>query len=113
MNKADKPAFTAVLAGVDWADRISNSNANVAWETFRYSIMELVTDHVPTRLRRIPNKQVWMNQEVLRAIRRKGRLWKRTRCGTQEMAKYRKVKREATRKICNTKRNFEKKVEKE
>ncbi len=111
MSKADKPAYRAVLAGVDWADRISNSKANVAWEAFRYSIMELVIDHVPTRPRRIPNKQVWMNQEVLRAIRRKRRLW-RARCETEKMAKYREVRRGATRKICNTKRNFEKKVEK-
>jgi hypothetical protein len=65
------------------------------------------------RPRRVPNKPVWITREVTKAIRKKRRLWKKARCGQEEMAKYREAEKQAAKKIRNAKRNFEKKLARE
>ncbi len=66
--------------------------------------------NVPLKPRRVIKKPVWMTREVTRAIRRG--LWKRAKC-VQEMAKYMEAEKDATKKIRNAKRNFEKKQARE
>jgi hypothetical protein len=49
--------------------------ADKPWAVFRDKITSIVNEHIPIRLRRTPNKSVWMTREAIRAIRRKRRLW--------------------------------------
>ncbi len=112
-NRADWPAIRHALTGTNWPDVLHSCTASEAWAKFRDTIMRLVDKHVPSRPRRQPNKPVWMNREVLRAVRKKRRLWKKARCGTQEMSKYKEAVKDTARKIRNAKRNFEKKLSKE
>ncbi len=102
-SRADWPSIKGALAGFKWPEILGRCTTSEAWEKFRDTITELVNVHVPTRPRRSPNKPVWINREVVRAVRKKRRLWKRARCGLEEMAKYREAEREATRKIGNAK----------
>ncbi len=48
--------------------------ADEAWGKFTSVLEGLVEQNVPMKLRRIPNKPVWMTREVTRAIRKKKRL---------------------------------------
>jgi hypothetical protein len=68
---------------------------------------------VLTRPRRVQNKPVWMNREVIRAVRKERRLWKHAGCDGEEMAKCKDAEMEATKKIRNAKRNFEPKLARE
>jgi hypothetical protein len=43
-----------------------------------------------------------MNQDVLRAVRKKRKLWKQAIFVQEEMARYRTAQREATRNLRNT-----------
>jgi hypothetical protein len=65
------------------------------------------------RPRQTNNKPVWMTREVLRAVRRKRRLWKKARCGGEDLARYRAAEKDKARRIRNAKRTFEKKLAKE
>jgi hypothetical protein len=98
------------LRQTDWKTELAACNTEQAWTAFQERIHKLVDEPVPTRPRRTPNMPVWMNREVIRAVRRKRKMWKTARCGREEMAKYQEAVREATRKIWNAKRNFEKKL---
>jgi hypothetical protein len=51
-----------------------------------------------------------MTREVLKAIWKKKYLWKRAKCGREEMVKYKEAENNTAKKIRNAKRNFEKKL---
>ncbi len=83
------------------------------WRTFRDTITGLVEDHVPHRPRRAPDRQVLMNRGVMRALRKKKKLWKWARCGPEEMKKDKEAEKEASNAKRNAKRNLQKKLSKE
>jgi hypothetical protein len=85
----------------------------VAWNSFRDTVLGLVEKHVPVKLHRVPNKPVWLNRMVTRALRRKRRLWQRAGCRPEEMRKYKEAEKVAANAVRNAKRNFEKKLAKE
>jgi hypothetical protein len=97
----------------NWKEEREILDTDEAWCKFTSVLEGLVEQNVPLRPRRIPNKPEWMTREVTRAIRKKRRLWKRAKCGQEEVAKYREAEKDATEKIRNSKRNFEKKLAKE
>ncbi len=76
-------------------------------------VTELVKEHVPVMPRRAPHKPIWLTREVTRALRRKRKLWKRARCGPEELRKYREAEKKAENAVRNAKRNFEKKLARE
>ncbi len=69
----------------------------------------LVGQHVPERRRRNQNRPAWLSQEIMRAIRRKKRLWRtcRDRIPTDE---YKEAEKKVRNLIRNAKRRFEKKL---
>jgi hypothetical protein len=112
-HKANWSAIRTGLSDIDWKEELGILDADEAWVKFTSVLEGLVEQNVPMKPRRIPHKPVWMTWEVTRAIRKKRRLWKRAKCGQEEMAKYRKAEKDATKMIRNAKRNFEKKLERE
>jgi hypothetical protein len=72
-------------------------------------VESLIEDHVPVRRKRNSNRPAWMTQEILRAIRKKKRVWKTIRGGpvTDE---YRQAEKRVRNLIRNSKRKFEKKL---
>ncbi len=97
--KADWQAMQQSLRQKDWNNELAACNTEQAWTAFKERIHKLVDKHMPTRPRRTPNKPVWMNREVVHAVRRERKMWKRARCGREEMVKYEEAEREATRKF--------------
>ena len=59
-----------------WSNRVRRSNMEASWQLVKNKVEELTRKYVPVRRRRNQNKPVWMNQEILRAIRKKKRMWK-------------------------------------
>jgi hypothetical protein len=112
-SMADWSGMRAGLSNTDCTERLANLEANEAWEVFSGKKAELVEENVPVRPCRMPNRPVWMNWEVLRAVRRKRKLWERARCGRKEMTKYKRAEKQAARMIRNAKRNFEMKLARE
>jgi hypothetical protein len=72
-----------------------------------------VEEYIPHRPRRAPDRQVWMTRGVMRALRKKQKLWKWARCGPEEMKKNKEAEKEASNAVRNAKRNLEKKLSKE
>ena len=52
-----------------------------AWELLKNKIHESVDKHVPMRRPRNHNSPAWLSQNILRAIRRKKRLWTKAKSG--------------------------------
>ena len=61
------------------------------------------------RLRRANNKPAWLSRDILRALRRKRKMWKKERC-TQISEEYKAVEKNVKKLIRQAKRNHEKKV---
>jgi hypothetical protein len=80
---------------------------------FRNTVAGLVEEHVPVRPRRAPHKPVWLTREVTRALRKKRKLWKRARCGPEEVQRYKEAEKHAANAVRNAKRRFEKRSAKE
>ena len=78
-RRADWGAMQRELADRAWTRRVMDSNSETAWKLVRNKVEELVRKYVPVRRRRNQNRPAWMNQEILRAIRKKKRVWKRVK----------------------------------
>jgi hypothetical protein len=79
--------------------------------SFKDKIRAVVKEHVSQQAN---TKQASLDEsELIRTVRRKRGLWKRARSGREEMANYREVEKDATRKIWNFQSNWEKKMAKE
>ena len=97
------------LADRAWTRRVMDSNSETAWKLVRNKVEELVRKYVPVRRRRNQNRPAWMNQEILRAIRKKKRVWKRVKnsADKNEFTVQEKITRNLIR---NAKQKFEKKL---
>jgi hypothetical protein len=65
--------------------------------------------YVPVRRKRNSNRPTWMTQEILRAVRRKKRIWRAIR-GGQITEEYKEAEKKVRNSIKNSKRGFEKKL---
>ncbi len=111
--KADWGSIRRELQEIDWAGQLLNCDTDAAWSMFKDKLNGLVIEHVPLLPRRTNNKPVWMTREVLRAVRQKRQLWKKARCGAEDMARYRTAEKDTARRIRNAERSFETKLAKE
>jgi hypothetical protein len=86
------------LQEMDWRGAMADRSAQGAWRTLRETITNLVKRHVPLRRRRNQNRPPWITCEILRATRRKKRLWKKMRNGNMT-EEYTEVEREVKNMI--------------
>jgi hypothetical protein len=87
-RRADWDTMRAVLREEAWLRQLRSLDARTAWAAVRNKVTELVEQHVPNRRLRNQNRPAWLSQEILRAIRRKKRLWKLCK-GMQPTEEYR------------------------
>ena len=108
-RRADWGAMQQELEDQNWTRQVMSSNTESAWKLLKCKVEELVRKYVPVRRRRNQNRPVWMNQEILRAIRKKKRIWKKVRnmADKKEFTEQEKITRNLIR---NAKRKFEKKL---
>ena len=72
-------------------------------------VEDLIRRHVPVRRRRNQNRPGWLSQDILRAIRKKKRVWKKVKnkADKREFIEQEKITRNLIR---NAKRRYEKKL---
>ena len=74
--KADMAGMREAIGAVDWEDKLNGKTGLEKWELVKQVIREETDKCVPKRMRRVGNKPLWMNQNILRLIRKKKRLWR-------------------------------------
>ena len=108
-KRADWDAMREELRTGDWLQQLKRSGAARAWEILRAKMENMIEKYVPERRKRNNNRPAWMTQEILRAIRRKKRIWRTVR-GGQITEEYREAEKKVRNLIRNSKRSFEKKL---
>ena len=114
--KADLDKLVNNLAMLDWESELKGMSGLSAWELLKQKIDEETSNCVPRKLRRVSNRPLWMNKNVMRLVRKKRRLWKwytssgHSRNDYQEYLAYKEVQIEVRKAVKNAKRNFERKL---
>jgi hypothetical protein len=108
-RKADWDAMRAALREGEWMRSLRRKGAEEAWNILKERVTGLVSHYVPERRRRNQNRPAGLSQKIIRAIRRKKRLWRtcRDRIPTDE---YKDAEKKVQNLIRNAKRRFEKKL---
>jgi hypothetical protein len=76
---------------------------------FTAAINETVDKHVPLKPRGRPGRPPWMTREILRAVRKKRRMWKKEN-SRKVSEEYKQVEKQVRNLIRNAKRNLERKL---
>ena len=108
-RRADWAAMRSEMEDKTWINRVRRSNMEGAWQLVKNKVVELTRKYVPLRRRRNHNKPAWMTQEILRAIRKKKRIWKMVKFKA-DREEYTQHKKKTRNLIRNAKRRFEKRL---
>ena len=108
-NRADWASMREELGRIDWRSELDGKEVEEAWTAFTGRIQQAVGKHVPVRRKRNQNRPAWLSTDILRAIRKKKRLWTKAKSGEQ-VDEYNKVEKDVRRMIRNAKRKYEKKL---
>ena len=109
--KGDWVSMRNELLAVNWRNELNGKDGNAAWSVLKEKILKTVEKFVPKRRRRNFNKPAWLSSEILRAIRRKKRLWRKAKDGDRrDKDEYDKEEKRVRRMIRSAKRRFEKKL---
>lgn len=114
-SKTDFEAVKQILANINWQDELVNLNTKESWKMFKDKLLSVVESATPMKKRRVNNRPLWMQQSVMRIIRKKKRQWNWF-CGTQDYADYlayKKTESEVSKAVRKAKRNLEKKLAKD
>ena len=105
---ADWDAMRANLREWSWRPELEAAEDScAAWAILREKVKELINAHVPRRRKRNQNKPAWLSRDILRAIRRKKRLWRQAKLGL-DVEIYKEEEKRVRKLIKNAKRKFEK-----
>ena len=92
-GKADWAAMEQSLANESW-EELDRLDADSAWNVLKEKINKLVEKHVPSRRRRNHDRPGWLNQNIVREIRRKKKLWRAAKQGV-EVEKYKEAEKKS------------------
>ena len=105
-SKADWTALKREARLKNWTRTIRGLTAREAWGRVKHDLVDMVSTFVPKKLRRNPNRPPWMNQQILREIRRRKRLWRTHK----DSARYEDQSRMVKQMIRNAKRKLERRL---
>ena len=60
---------------IDWNSELCDVDAQDGWTVFKNKLSKSMEECIPMKTRRADNKPLWMNQNIMRLIRKKRRLW--------------------------------------
>ena len=114
-RKADLQLLREELTRVNFQEKMRNLDALQSWECVKEAIRKVEDKCVPKKKRRISNRPLWMQQNVMRTIRKKRRLWATYQKSKDydEYLAYKRVEAETRSLVRQAKRKFEKKLAKE
>ncbi len=108
-RRADWDGMRAEMRAGNWLQELRRNGAARAWDILRDKVEEVTRKYVQVRRKRNSNRPAWMTQEILRAVRRKKRIWRAFR-GGQITEEYKEAEKKVRNLIRNSKRGFEKKL---
>ena len=111
-HKADWDGLKRCVTEADMVTRMEGATAEQAWEIFKTSINTAVDEFVPKRPRRTGNKPAWINRDIIRALRRKRRIWQKEK-NRNPSEEYKEAEWKVRNLIRNAKRSYERKLAKE
>ena len=99
---------------IDWNSEFRGVGAQDGWTIFKNRLSKSMEDCIPLKTRRSDNKPLWMNQNIMRLIRKKRRLWNwyKTTKDYAEYQAYLEVQKAVAKVIRAAKRKFERKLAK-
>ena len=111
-RKADLQLLRQEL-DIDW--NFDGLNTLEAWDMVKKEIHRAEDKCVPKKRRRVNCRPLWMQQNIMRVIRKKKRLWATYKKSKQydEYLAYKRVERETKKLVLQAKRKFERKLAKE
>ena len=108
-RKANWDGMREDLAAVDWRRSLAGLSTQEMWSFFKTEVEKTTEKNVPGRKRRSGGRATWMTKDIMAAVRRKKRLWKKAKNGAN-MDEYKEADITVKRMIRNAKRRFEKKL---
>ena len=105
-GKADWSELKRRARQRNWTTAVEDLSALEAWNMVKEDLVDMVKATVPMRPRRNPNRPPWMNQQILREIRKRKRMWKSNKDGRRYEEQSRLVKK----LIRNAKRKLERRL---
>eukprot|EP00094_Tigriopus_californicus_P013715 TCALIF_13272-PA protein Name:"Protein of unknown function" AED:0.33 eAED:0.35 QI:0/0/0/0.2/1/1/5/0/426 len=69
--------FKKFVDSFDWISTLENRTADEAWNILKDALIFGMKLYIPQRLRHVNNRPPWLSPSLLRAVRKKNRLWKR------------------------------------
>ena len=114
-RNADLSRLREEVACVDWVKEMDGMNTLESWDFFKKEVSVAELKCVPMKRRRVSSRPLWMQQNVMRIIRKKKRLWatyQRTK-EFEEYQAYKRVEKETRKVVRQAKKKFERKLAKE
>ena len=108
-RKADWKSMKAELCEQEWVGSVKRSSVDRAWRMVKEKVEQLIKKYIPNRRMRNKNRPNWMTGEILKAIRKKKRRWKRDKFRADK-SEYKEQEKKTLNLIRNAKRSFEKKL---
>jgi hypothetical protein len=111
-GKIDSAGFTNYINNLNLENVLVNSECNEGWNTFKDSILNGIEKFVPKQKRKLNSRPVWINKNVIRLCRQKGRrfaIYCKDR-SDENLRIYRKVEKKCRYAVRKAKRSFEKKL---
>ena len=108
-RRADWDGMRRRLVERDWLDRVKAAPVEAAWKALTSMVEGLVKEFVPERRRRNQNRPPWLTRDILCAIRKKKRIWKRDK-ERYDKTEYKAQETLTRNLIRNAKRRYEKKL---
>ena len=75
-RKANLEALKSDFGDIDWETRLVNLDTLKTWDSIKSALHQVEEKCVPKKRRRIASRPLWMQQNVMRTIRKKRRLWR-------------------------------------
>ena len=73
-KNANLESITRNLDNLDWGTEMESLNVEMSWLLLKKTIMENLEKHVPKKKLKNSKGPLWMNQNIMRTIRKKKRL---------------------------------------
>ena len=107
-HKMDSDKLNGSLEGVEW-NKLDNLTVEEAWDTFRESVKEAVDYAVPRKPVSNSSRKAWINQPLLKLIRRKKRTWQKYKKfrNPVHLEEYKRLEKQVQQDVRRAKRKLE------
>jgi hypothetical protein len=95
------------MANMDWTE-MENMTATEAWTLFKGRVEQVIEENVPLKPRGSSGQPPWMSRQILREVRKKRRVWSKTK--DRNSPEYKNIEKKVRNLIPNAKRNMERKL---